>query len=112
MREYLNQIKDELNKGYQTVPESPRYYRTFNMYTGWITKVNYNGSEGELINIEPYAVYVVGPRGGSRGKGERQSRMQRERGWEGITDVTKRTKKNFVFLMNRAYGPAAGSVSG
>lgn len=42
----------------------------------------------EAVNNIPYAVYVEGPRTG--GRGQRQTDVMRRKGWQNVTDETRR----------------------
>jgi len=73
-------------------PRGPRRggRRTGFLGRNWQVKVRREGAvvvEVEVSNKTPYAVYVQGPRRG--GKGERQTKVMRDRGWQNITTITQ-----------------------
>ena len=106
-KRYLEEVKRQLNAGYSDVTPSPRYTRTNKLRDGWIIEVSTDGSTGTLKNRAAHAVYAVGPRGGGRGRGERQAAFQRQRGWKSISDVARETRPRYVQLMNRSLSPHA-----
>lgn len=117
MRQYLERVRDELRKGYDLVYENTdTYKRTDTLYNSFHISIDPGGQGGNLLNDarDPrgkfYAVYVIGPKGGGRGKGERQSELQRQRGWPSITDVARRNAPYFHDVMNRAISPSKGDV--
>lgn len=117
IRRYLERVRDDLREGYDTVPEDyTKYKRTDELYYGFRIVIDANGQGGTLYNDakdkrgRAYAVYVIGPKGGGRGIGERQSQLQRRRGWPSITDVARRNRPLFKQLMNRSISPHAGDV--
>lgn len=91
-----------------------RYKRTYKLGLGWLAPgaidVNHDGTNGTLINRVPYAVYAQGPRGGGRGKGNRQTTYMRRIGWQSITDVARKTRKRYATLMNRAVKGSVGTL--
>lgn len=107
MKQFLEEIREEMEQNYLEVKESNEYRRTGELLAGWsepdALQVSADGSVGTLINEVPYAVYVQGPRGGGRGPGQRQSRHNRSLGWKSITDVANAKRKQYLQVMNRAY---------
>lgn len=107
MKQFLEEIREEMEQNYLEVPESDQYNRTGELLAGWsepgALQVNADGSQGTLVNEVPHAVYVQGPRGGGRGPGQRQSQHNRSLGWKSITDVANRKRKQYLQIMNRAY---------
>lgn len=107
MKQFLEEIREEMEENYLSVPESQEYDRTGKLLAGWsepdALTVSPDGSVGTLVNETPYAVYVQGPRGGGRGPGERQSQHNRSLGWKSITDVANAKRKQYLQIMNRAY---------
>lgn len=86
---------------------SRRYKRTEILKKSWKIILTPDGTNGFLINDakqkgRPYAVFVQGPVGGGRGIGQRQTRLNRSKGWKSITDVTRARRKEFTTVMNRA----------
>lgn len=59
--------------------------RTGNYGRTWGVSVRYTSNTVTITNPVPYAVYVGGPRKG--GRGQRQARFMRDRGWKSISDV-------------------------
>lgn len=112
MQEYLKIIAYDLS--HYPPQKGHRYVRTNRLHEGWLApdaiEVSSDGAQGTLVNRTPYAVYAQGPRGSGRGRGERQTRLMRSLGWQSITDVAKKHRPFFPGKMNRAYGPAPGSV--
>ena len=107
IRIYLEEVKQELQNDYNKVPPGRTYKRkgySGGVRGGWKISVP-SHNYGLLINDVPWAVYVQGPFGGGRGKGSRQARNMRSRGWQSITEVSRRTRKHFEQLMNRAVHP-------
>lgn len=102
MRQYLEEVKSILEYDYHLVPPGRTYIRTYNLQLGWEVHVYNDGASGALTNDTPYAVFVQGPRGGGRSEGQRQSQMQRSRGWQSITDIARTTRPRFIQLMNRS----------
>lgn len=104
MRRYLQGIAKEMEK-YPPKQNPGGYRRTHKLQEGWrraIIRVSADGATGELINPVPWAVYAQGPRGGGRGRGQRQTRLMRSLGWTSITDVSRKNAKRFQQIMNRA----------
>lgn len=86
-------------------PQRPtKYRRTGNYGRGWTApgSINAKPNEVTLVNRVGYAVYVGGPKGGGRGKGERQTKVMREKGWESISDAARQEVKNWEQLVNRS----------
>lgn len=122
MKKYLELVAEEMQK---YPPQRPkikysdkpwlrrRRRRTNKLKNGWknpnAIKVSQDGSSGTLTNSVEYAVHVQGPRGGGREAYERQTQRSRDAGWQSITDVARRTRKEFVQIMNRSIQPRAGS---
>lgn len=104
MRLYLNQVKLELIADYAKVPPGKTYIRTRDLARGWKIRIP-SDNFGELTNSVRYAVYVQGPHGGGRASGSRQAAFHRRRGWQSVSDVARRTRKQYVQLMNRAVRP-------
>lgn len=105
MEKYLEKVKYELQSGYRNVPGSPKYQRTYNLFDSFEITVNQSGTKGELINTQPYAVYVIGPRSGGRGIGSRQARHMRQRGWQSVSDVARKLAPEYRTVMNRSIQP-------
>lgn len=107
MKQFLEEIRQEMEENYLDVPPSSEYNRTGRVLAGWsepdALQVSADGSQGTLVNEVPYAVYVQGPRGGGRGSGQRQSSHNRSLGWKSITDVANAKRKQYLQIMNRAY---------
>lgn len=59
--------------------------RTGDYGKGWGLAPQFTGNSVTLWNSVQYAVYVGGPKRGSRGK--RQAKAMRERGWKSVSDV-------------------------
>lgn len=81
------------------------YQRTYQLKRGWAKPqitVSFDGSTMTMVNPVAWAVYAQGPRGGGRGKGERQTARMRALGWQSITDVARETAPLYAQLMNRA----------
>jgi hypothetical protein len=117
IRRYLEKVRDELRAGYDSVHENyNKYKRTDELYNSFHIAIDANGQGGWLTNDATdkngklYAVYVIGPKGGGRGPGERQSQLQRQRGWPSITDVARRNKPFYRDVMNRAIAPSRGDI--
>lgn len=131
MTNYLKKVRNELIANYEEVSPTARgaklegrttertkrtgqwvrglgdrKTRSQNMRAQWHIQVNGDGSNGFLFNTATYAVYVQGPRGSGRRAGQRQAAHMRRIGWRSITDVARETYKEFVVVMNRAYGPS------
>lgn len=106
MTAYLELVKKQL----QDYPAQKRfkYVRTYNLKRGWSIIISPDGTDGMLVNGIKYAVYVQGPRGGGRGRGEAQLARMRKLGWPSITDVARRTRPLFPTVMNRALKGSAG----
>lgn len=102
MKRYLDEIKAILQNNYYSVPNSKTYQRTHDLQRGWRITMSADGTDGFLYNDVDYAVFAQGPRGGGRGKGERQAQHMRARGWLSITDVARDTAPRFKQLMNRS----------
>lgn len=99
MQNYLESVKKQL----QEYPEQKNtaYTRRYRLKRGWTIAKN-DGTEGLLVNGIWYAVYAQGPRGGGRGKGERQTQIMRSLGWKSISDIARETRPRFKQIMNRA----------
>lgn len=116
IRRYLEKVRDELREGYEKSPGSARYKRTDELYNGFKIAIDSNGQGGWLINDATdkngklYAVYVIGPRGGGRGPGERQAAHMRKLNWPSITDVARRNAPFYRDVMNRAISPSRGDI--
>lgn len=104
LRQYLNEVKTILQADYGKVAPSPNYTRTGKTGAGWQVSVP-SHNYGELTNVTPYAVFVQGPFGGGRGIGSRQTRLNRSKGWQSITDVARSTSKRYAQIMNRSIQP-------
>lgn len=117
IKRYLEKVKEELQDGYNKAEVSPNYRRTDKLYEGFHISIDANGQGGWLTNDAEdkngklYAVYVIGPRGGGRGQGERQSQLQRSRGWPSVTDVARRNAPFYKDVMNRAISPSKGDIA-
>lgn len=84
--------------------EPTDYVRTGDYGRGWTAPgaVKATPHEVTVVNRVKYSVYVGGPKGGGRKKGERQAAVMRKKGWPSITDVARETKKDYSDLVNRA----------
>lgn len=104
MRRYLEGIAKEMEK-YPPKRNPGGYQRTFELQRGWkdpIITIAPDGSSGTLVNPVKWATVAQGPHGGGRGPGQRQSRIMRSLGWQSITDVTRKSARQYRELMNRA----------
>src|ERR1044072_2397462 len=100
MRAYLELVKKQLQE--YPPQKNFRYVRKYNLKRGWNIVMSPDGTDGQLVNGVKYAVFVQGPRGGKRGRGEAQLARMRKLGWPSITDVARRTRPLFPTVMNRA----------
>lgn len=92
IREYLEHVKRQL-QDYPPEHVGQRYVRTYKLQRGW--KINIPSRYyGDLYNEMPYAGVVQGVRG------VQQVRFRRW-GWESITDIARRTAKDYHDIMNR-----------
>jgi hypothetical protein len=96
-------------------PQHPgsKYKRTYKLQGGWKNpniEVSSDGSTATMVNPVAWAVYANGPKGGSRGIGERQSRRMRALGWPSITDVARELRPLYSQLMNRSIRGAPGDT--
>lgn len=139
MKQYTDSVKEELQKYPPEVPPqqrmSPgnrvraeqaaamrgeefsapgrwrRYKRTKRLQGGWKSVVTPDGSQGFVFNDVKYAVFVQGPKGGGRGVGQRQTKLNRSRGWKSISDISRAKAKEFETLMNRSVKGSIRTIS-
>lgn len=79
------------------------YRRTGSLGRGWqirYTRTPAYVTEVAVVNLVPYTAYVQGPKSGARGR--RQTRVMRERGWQNITDESRKVWQRYRPLVMRA----------